>query len=154
LDNLTHTLVGVTLVRAGLGARVPGATLTIALASNLPDTDIVTAAWGQVAYLAAHRGPTHGPLGVVAFGVLAALLAVAWRARRREDRPPGNVGLRTVVRGEHLVARTTGTRPEVARRNYGHAGMNLDRNASAFCDLAQSLETPLRVRRHVVGDVD
>jgi membrane-bound metal-dependent hydrolase YbcI (DUF457 family) len=87
LDNLTHTLVGVTLVRAGLGARVPGATLTIALASNLPDADIVTAAWGQVAYLAAHRGPTHGPLGVLALGVLAALLAVAWRARRREERP-------------------------------------------------------------------
>ena len=86
MDNLTHTLVGVTLVRAGLGARVPGATLTIALASNLPDADIVTAAWGQVAYLAAHRGPTHGPLGVVACGVTAALLAVLWRARRQENR--------------------------------------------------------------------
>lgn len=86
MDNLTHTLVGVTLVRAGLGRRAPGATLTIVFASNLPDADIVTTAWGQVAYLAAHRGPTHGPLGVLAFGVLAALLAVAWRARRRENR--------------------------------------------------------------------
>jgi membrane-bound metal-dependent hydrolase YbcI (DUF457 family) len=86
LDNLTHTLVGVTLVRAGLGGRVPGATLTIALASNLPDADIVTAAWGQVAYLAAHRGPTHGPLGVLAFGIAAALMAVLWRARPRENR--------------------------------------------------------------------
>jgi inner membrane protein len=86
LDNLTHTLVGVTLVRAGLGARTAGATAAMVLASNLPDADIVTAFGGQVAYLAAHRGPTHGPLGVLGLGVVAALLAVAWRARRREHR--------------------------------------------------------------------
>jgi membrane-bound metal-dependent hydrolase YbcI (DUF457 family) len=86
LDNLTHTLVGVTLVRAGLGARAAGATAAVVFASNLPDADIVTAFGGQVAYLAAHRGPTHGPLGVLGLGIVAALLAVAWRARRRDHR--------------------------------------------------------------------
>ena len=86
MDNLTHTLVGVTLVRAGLGARAAGATAAMVFASNLPDIDIVTAFGGQVAYLAAHRGPTHGPIGVVGLGLVAALLAVAWRARKREQR--------------------------------------------------------------------
>jgi membrane-bound metal-dependent hydrolase YbcI (DUF457 family) len=86
LDNLTHTLVGVTLVRAGLGTRAAGATAAMVFASNLPDSDIVTAFGGQVAYLAAHRGPTHGPLGVLGLGLVAALLAVAWRARKREQR--------------------------------------------------------------------
>jgi inner membrane protein len=86
LDNLTHTLVGVTLVRAGLGRRAAGATAAMVIASNIPDADIVTALGGQVAYLAAHRGPTHGPLGVIGLGLVAALLAVAWRARRQEHR--------------------------------------------------------------------
>ena len=87
MDNLTHTLVGVTLVRAGLGERGAGATAAMILASNLPDADIVTAFDGSLAYFAAHRGPTHGPLGILAFGVLAALLVVGWRALRGHSRP-------------------------------------------------------------------
>ena len=75
--------MGVTLVRAGLGGRVAGATAAMVVASNLPDADIVMAFESSLAYFAAHRGPTHGPLGVVGLGVLAALLVVAWRAIRR-----------------------------------------------------------------------
>ena len=87
MDNLTHTLVGVTLVRAGLGARTAGATSAMILASNLPDADIVTAVDGSLAYFAAHRGPTHGPLGVLGLAVVAALLVVGWRALRPSTRP-------------------------------------------------------------------
>jgi len=86
LDNLTHTLVGVTLVRAGLGSRTAGATSAMILASNLPDSDIITAFDGSLAYFAAHRGPTHGPLGVVGLALVAALLVVAWRALRPSTR--------------------------------------------------------------------
>ena len=86
MDNLTHTLVGVTLVRAGLGARTAGATSAMILASNLPDADIVTAVNGSLAYFVAHRGPTHGLIGVVALAVLAALLVVGWRALRPSTR--------------------------------------------------------------------
>lgn len=86
MDNLTHTLIGVTLVRAGLGARAAGATAAMVFASSLPDSDIVSAFGGQVAYLAAHRGPTHGPLGIVGLGIVAAVLAVAWRTRKAEHR--------------------------------------------------------------------
>ena len=87
MDNLTHTLVGVTLVRAGLGARTAGATAAMILASNLPDADIVTAFDGSLAYFAAHRGPTHGPLGVLALALVSALLVVGWRALRPSTRP-------------------------------------------------------------------
>ena len=57
------------------------------LASNLPDSDIVTAFDGSLAYFAAHRGPTHGPLGIAGFALLAALLVVGWRALRAHSRP-------------------------------------------------------------------
>lgn len=86
MDNLTHTLVGVTLVRAGLGARIPGATATMVIASNIPDADIVAAFGGAVDYLAAHRGPTHGVLGVVLLALVAGAIVAAWRARRRDQR--------------------------------------------------------------------
>lgn len=86
MDNLTHTLVGVTLVRAGFGRRTAGATAAMVIASNIPDIDIVTAFEGGVAYLAAHRGASHGPLGVVLLGCLAALVVVGWRAARARTR--------------------------------------------------------------------
>jgi membrane-bound metal-dependent hydrolase YbcI (DUF457 family) len=97
LDNITHTLVRVTLVRAGLGARTSGAVSTMILASNLPDADIVTAFDGSLAYFAAHRGATHGPLGVLALGLLAALLVVGWRVVRPSTRAGAWTGFGTLV---------------------------------------------------------
>jgi membrane-bound metal-dependent hydrolase YbcI (DUF457 family) len=93
LDNLTHTLVGVTLVRAGLGRGTPGATAAMVLASNVPDIDIVAAFDSGLAYLAAHRGASHGPLGVVGLGVLAALAVAGWRAARPATRAAAWAGL-------------------------------------------------------------
>ena len=86
MDNLTHTLVGVTLMRAGLGRGAAGATATMVLASNLPDGDIITILESSLAYFAWHRGPTHGPIGIVSLGCLAALLVVAWRGLRGSTR--------------------------------------------------------------------
>jgi len=37
MDNLTHSLFGWTLARAGAGRRVPRATATLVIASNIPD---------------------------------------------------------------------------------------------------------------------
>ena len=77
MDNLTHTLMGLTLVRAGVGRDTRGATAAMLLASNAPDLDIVSAiTGGAVPYLAAHRGPTHGPLGIV--GLAAASAVIVW----------------------------------------------------------------------------
>jgi membrane-bound metal-dependent hydrolase YbcI (DUF457 family) len=81
LDNITHTLAGLTLVRAGLGRRAPGALAAMIIASNAPDLDIVSAiTGGAVPYLEAHRGPTHGVLGVLLLAIATAVVvAVALR---------------------------------------------------------------------------
>jgi membrane-bound metal-dependent hydrolase YbcI (DUF457 family) len=84
LDNVTHTLVGATLGRAVFHRAGRGTTAALVLASNAPDADIVMAAGGTLDYLAWHRGPTHGPLGVVGLATLTAALVWAWQ--RQFDR--------------------------------------------------------------------
>lgn len=83
MDNLTHSLFALTLANAGVGRRDPGATATLLLSSNAPDIDIVTAfTGGAVKYLAEHRGPSHGPIGLLA---LAALTAAFVRLCQRRE---------------------------------------------------------------------
>ncbi len=71
---MTHSLFGLTLARTGLGRTERGTTVALLLASNAPDIDIVTTANGAVSYLEWHRGPTHGPLGMVGLGLVVAVL--------------------------------------------------------------------------------
>jgi inner membrane protein len=85
LDNLTHSLFGLTLGRTALGRAGRGTTAALLLASNAPDIDIVTTAGGALNYLEWHRGPTHGPIGVVGLGLVTA--ALVWIGRRWWDRP-------------------------------------------------------------------
>ncbi|MBI2833775.1 MAG: metal-dependent hydrolase [Acidobacteria bacterium] len=73
MDNLTHSLFALTLARTPLRRAGHGTTLALVLASNAPDLDIVSAfAGGSASYLAQHRGPTHGLLGIVGLGILVA----------------------------------------------------------------------------------
>lgn len=74
MDNITHTLSGLVVARAGLDRLGPGSTLAVALASNVPDLDIVTGVHGTVEYLAHHRGVTHGLAGSVALAVAVAVI--------------------------------------------------------------------------------
>jgi membrane-bound metal-dependent hydrolase YbcI (DUF457 family) len=76
MDNLTHTLFGLTLARTRLGRTGRGATAALVLASNAPDADIVSALGGTAGYLSWHRGPTHGLLGVMGLGLIVA--TVVW----------------------------------------------------------------------------
>ena len=89
MDNVTHTLVGLTLARTRLGRAGRGATIALVLASNAPDIDIVTTAGGAANYLHWHRSYTHGPLGVVGLGFLTAAIVLAGRTLfdKRSDRP-------------------------------------------------------------------
>jgi membrane-bound metal-dependent hydrolase YbcI (DUF457 family) len=90
LDNVTHTLFAVTLARTALGRAGRGTMAALVVASNIPDIDIVATARGGVNYLRWHRGPTHGPLGIIGLGLAAA--AIVWLAYRvvdRRSRPPG-----------------------------------------------------------------
>ncbi|HZI18842.1 MAG TPA: metal-dependent hydrolase [Pyrinomonadaceae bacterium] len=93
MDNLTHSLVGLTAARAGLERMSPLATLTCVLAANAPDADIVALAGGPSFYLEHHRGITHSLVGTFALGLL--LPALVWGcerlyARRRGRAPAAN----------------------------------------------------------------
>ncbi len=82
MDNLSHTLTGLALARAGLNRLAPGATAVLLISANAPDADIVTLLGGQLRYLEVHRGYTHSffCLPVVAF---ACTVVVAAFLRRR-----------------------------------------------------------------------
>ncbi|OLD57251.1 MAG: hypothetical protein AUI64_00890 [Acidobacteria bacterium 13_1_40CM_2_64_6] len=80
MDNLTHTLVAATLASTPLGRAGRGTTAALIIASNLPDIDIVTTAGGAISYLQWHRGPTHGPIGIIGLGLAtAAIVSLAYR---------------------------------------------------------------------------
>jgi membrane-bound metal-dependent hydrolase YbcI (DUF457 family) len=87
MDNLTHTLFGITLSRTPLSRAGRGTTAVLIVASNIPDIDVVTSGGGFVNYLAWHRGPTHGPLGIIALGCVSALLVHGFQRLRRKDEP-------------------------------------------------------------------
>jgi len=82
MDNITHSLTGLALARAGLNRLSPRATLLLLLSANIPDSDIVMLAKGQFAYFEAHRGYTHSLLFVpVLAAVCVALVAAIYRQK-------------------------------------------------------------------------
>ena len=97
MDNLTHSLVGLTLAKAGLERLSPGATALCVLAANAPDVDVAVLVfrdrWG---YLQHHRGITHSIVGVcllaialpIAFYLIDRLIA-HFRARPPKVKLPG-----------------------------------------------------------------
>jgi membrane-bound metal-dependent hydrolase YbcI (DUF457 family) len=85
MDNVTHTLFAATLARTPLSRAGRGTLAALLVSSNAPDVDIIAAATGGAPrYLAWHRGPTHGPLGVVGLAVASA--GAVWVGRRIVDR--------------------------------------------------------------------
>lgn len=78
MEPVTHFLTGACLGRAGLNRTTGLATLTLVLASEIPDLDVVTALGGSVSYLQHHRGITHTVLGApfVAAGTVALVYGI------------------------------------------------------------------------------
>ena len=75
MDNLTHSLVGLTAARAGLERLSPGATLLCVLAANSPDSDVAILLGGdRWTYLQHHRGITHAIVGIVVLSLLVPLI--------------------------------------------------------------------------------
>ncbi len=75
MDNLTHTLTALMLVRAGLDRVSPRAALIAVAAANLPDADVVAAIGGAPAYLDAHRGVTHSVFALPVMALVPVLVA-------------------------------------------------------------------------------
>jgi inner membrane protein len=73
LDNLTHSLVGLFLARAGFKHVTPRGTAIMVLAANAPDLDTVCWFGGSASYIHWHRNITHS---LIALPVMA-LLSVA-----------------------------------------------------------------------------
>ncbi len=96
LDNLTHSLVGAALARAGADRATPLATATLVVAANAPDVDVLSYARGEYAALAFRRGITHGVPALLLLPLLVAGAVLAWdrlvRRRRRPDAAPARAG--------------------------------------------------------------
>jgi inner membrane protein len=91
MDNLTHSLVGLTAAKAGLERLSPGATTLCVLAANAPDSDIVVLAFGdRWTFLHHHRGITHAIVGVICLAIILPLIfyGVDRLWSRYKDRPP------------------------------------------------------------------
>ena len=83
MDNLAHTLIGIGVARSGLARRFgAGTTATLAIASNLPDLDALYTIFDPWDRFMLRRTHTHA---LVAWPLLAALLAFALRRRYREQ---------------------------------------------------------------------
>ena len=91
MDNLTHSLFALTLGRTELGRAGRGTTAALLVASNAPDIDVLSTLGGATQYLRWHRGPTHGPLGLVALSLLTG--GAVWMACRLLDRRRNPSGL-------------------------------------------------------------
>ena len=75
MDNVTHSLIGLTAAKAGLERLSPGATILCVLAANAPDADIITGIFGdRWIYLRHHRGITHSIAGAIAIALALPLI--------------------------------------------------------------------------------
>ena len=108
MDNLTHSLVGLTAAKAGLEKLSPGATALCLLAANAPDADIIVLAFGdRWDFLQHHRGITHAIVGVIALAILLPLIfySVDRLWSRFRNRPP-TVRLQGLMLTSFIVSAT------------------------------------------------
>jgi inner membrane protein len=117
MDNITHTLFGLTLAKAGLERATPLATATLLVSSNLPDIDNLMWVRGPAAALEHHRGLTHSFAGLAALALGLTLVLIfldhAFRLRRdpflRPIRPVRTFGVAYVGGLGHMLMDLTNT---------------------------------------------
>ncbi len=101
MDNLTHSLVGLFLARAGLKHVTPRGTAIMVLAANAPDFDVVCWFGGNASYIHWHRNITHS-LIAIPFMALLAVAIVRW-AGRKEIRWLAAFLIAMVAVASHLI---------------------------------------------------
>ena len=82
MDNVTHSLTGLALSRAGLDRFCSRAVWLLVLSANAPDADIIATRLGAFRYLQVHRGYTHSFIGAPAMAALC-VLVIAGLFRQR-----------------------------------------------------------------------
>lgn len=90
MDPVTHLLTGACLARAGLNRKSGFATLTLTLATESPDIDIIAYFGGSVAGLQYHRGFTHALLGIALLPVVVMGFVYGISRLRRPPKIPPN----------------------------------------------------------------
>ena len=88
MENVTHTLFGLCLAKAGLERTTPLATATLLISSNLPDIDVTMRLRGPLSNLEYHRGITHSFVGLAVLAALFTLFLTIVDRRYRTRRDP------------------------------------------------------------------
>lgn len=94
MDNLTHSLVGLTVSKAGLEKLSPATSIVCILAANAPDIDLIFGVFGdRWTLLQYHREFTHSIVGTSALALIipslfcvADLILSSWRRQARTFR--------------------------------------------------------------------
>ena len=110
MDNITHSLIGLTASKAGLEKLSPGTTTLCILAANSPDADIVVSFVGRWEYLQHHRGITHSIIGALTLAVALPLafyfgdwLIGKWRKRAMTVKLKGLLLASLLVTATHPI---------------------------------------------------
>jgi inner membrane protein len=82
MDNVTHTLTGLALARAGLKRFTPQGTLLMIIAANLPDIDMVSWSKGWLSVMEQHRGYTHSLIGLPVMAAFAVGITALFTRKR------------------------------------------------------------------------
>jgi inner membrane protein len=101
LDNLTHSLVGLFLARAGFKHVTPRGTAIMVLAANAPDFDVVSWFGGGETYIRWHRNITHSLIALPVMALLAVVI-VRWAGRKPVRWLPA-WGIAVVAVASHLI---------------------------------------------------
>src|SRR5271157_4224507 len=89
LEPITHFLTGACLGRAGLNRKTALATLTLTLAAEAPDLDVLGRFRGPAFGFAHHRGFTHSFVGIILMAaVVVGVVYLIWRLRGRRTNNP------------------------------------------------------------------
>ena len=82
MDNLTHTLTGLMLARAGLSRLTPRGMWVAVIAANIPDIDFVSMVGGTETYFRYHRWITHAIVSAPLMACIAVLIVAAISRQR------------------------------------------------------------------------
>lgn len=107
MDNLTHSLVGLFLARAGFKHVTPRGTAIMMLAANAPDFDVVCWLGGNASYIHWHRNITHSLIALPVMALLSVAI-VRW-AGRKEIRWLAAFLIAMVAVASHLILDLTNT---------------------------------------------